>query len=242
MFLRENNRKVLSFDNTQWVEGSWTKNTHAEMLPSNRSVVKKGARFPDLNKNTSGMGDNPWWHGYYTTNYVAAYIYETRLANQLQFGRSASHSIKYMQELATSIKSDIDKIPWKQEFGKTPTKAQKRDFVWGMAIHNLQDTFAHSSFVRHGDIWYRLKHDYDNFDNSCDNTKVCTERYETARRATDAALVKFERSDHPSGTYNEYSVMLNTQAFKLGNIYKNISIIVGSTLASPYHSVNYSKK
>ena len=241
MIIKENNQKVISFDSTNCIEGSWTKDAHSGMLPSNRSILKKGAKFPDTNKYTKGMGENPWWHGFYTTNYVAAYIYQTRLANQLQFGGTATHPIKNMQGLANSIKSDIDNIPWQQEFGKTPTKAQKREFVWGMAIHNLQDTFAHSTFVRNGDIWYRLKHNND-FDISCDNTAKNPERYEVARKVTNAALVKFEKSNHPSGTYNEYSSMLNIYSFKLGNIYKNISIIVGSTLAAPYQSVNYSTK
>ncbi len=241
MTIKENKRKVISFDSTNCIEGSWTKDAHAGMLPSNRSILKKGARFPDTNKYTKGMGDNPWWHGFYTTNYIAAYIYETRLANQLQFGGTATYPIKNMQELASAIKNDINNIPWQQEFGKAPTKAQKREFVWGMAIHNLQDAFAHSTFVRNGDIWYRLKHN-NNFDISCDNTAKSPERYEVARRVTNAALVKFEKSDHPSGTYNEYSAMLNIYSFKLGNIYKNISIIVGSTLAAPYLSVNYSTK
>ena len=86
MLLKENEREVLSFGETGCVAGSWTKKIHEEMLPSNRTNVIKGARYPDENSKTKGMDDHPWWHGYYLKNYVAAYIYETRLANQFTDG------------------------------------------------------------------------------------------------------------------------------------------------------------
>lgn len=31
----------------------------------------------------AGMTVNPWWHGYYTTNYIKAAIYATRIADAI---------------------------------------------------------------------------------------------------------------------------------------------------------------
>ncbi|MBO5072882.1 MAG: hypothetical protein J6C32_07945, partial [Eubacterium sp.] len=162
---------------TGCVEGSWATDDHGDMIPSGRINVQRGARFNDSTKERyiehygktekdniytfRGMLDNPWWHGYQKTNYVAAYIYETQLANRMQYGGTVS----VPRGLSGKVKKEIDedlavlKKYWSKELasGKV-TKQAKRDFVWGMAIHTLTDTFAHSAYVwgkriRSGSIW-----------------------------------------------------------------------------------------
>ncbi len=131
--LEENKEKVLSFEDTGCVEGSWATDDHGDMIPSGRINVQKGARFNDLKedryvehygktKNDNiytfrGMIDNPWWHGYQKTNYVAAYIYETKLANQMQYGgkRIRSGSIWCINRRMPIRKGRITPLPIRQK-------------------------------------------------------------------------------------------------------------------------------
>ncbi len=242
--IKQNNKSVIGFNKTDCVEGSWTGKDHKGLIPEEYKSVRKGVIFPDNKEYKDSNGDftfrgmkvNPWWHGYYSRNYVAAYIYETRLANAFTTGKGVPYSV-ILKEIAPQIKSDIDKINWKKEYGKTPTNAQKRAFVWGMAIHDLQDTFAHSSFVWKSGKYVRLKHeDLDN----CDDILVYKERYySTTKMAVDAAMRKYKNSSHPSGTYEEFSPILKATRFKLGNIYLNIKELAGDGIAKPYKNVSY---
>ncbi len=239
MVLQENKRDVLSFDETGCVAGSWTFEFHEKMIPTNRVNVVKGAKYPDTNRETEGMYDNPWWHGFFHKNYVAAYIYETRLANQFTDDRGVTVPAN-MQWMRLAIEDAVKNINWKGQFGSTPSKGTKRAFVWGMAIHNLQDTFAHSTYEYKNGKWIPINHDKGNVDNDCDHTIRCETRYTLAVKAVKAAIRKYENSSHPSGSYAEYSSVLEAREFRMGDIYENIKKVAGSSFAAPYASVNYS--
>lgn len=239
MLLKENKREVLSFGETGCVAGSWTLDIHEEMIPSNRTNVIKGAIYPDKNGETKGMYDNPWWHGFFHKNYVAAYIYETRLANQFTDKKEAATPAN-MQWMRLAIEDAVKNINWKQQFGSTPSAGTKRASVWGMAIHNLQDAFAHSTYEYKNGKWISINHDKGNKDNDCDHKKRCGTRYDLAVKAVNAAIRKYENSSHPSGSYAEYSPVLEAREFRMGDIYENIKKVAGSSLAAPYASVNYS--
>ena len=109
-----------------------------------------------------------------------------------------------------------------------------------MAIHNLQDTFAHSTFEYKNGKWVRITHAGGHPDGNCDEKKRCEERYNLAVKAVNAAIRKYENSSHPSGSYAEYSPVLEAREFRVGDIYENIKKVAGSSLAASYASVNHS--
>ena len=190
--LPANESQITTFHNTGCVQGSWTKDKHEELIKdSSRFCVRAGARFPDLKgekkftyngtsykfdmgeeTNTSdlrkfaGMKKNPWWHGYYATNYIKAAIYATRMADAIKkYGdyKKANNSFVYTH--AALMGEDIETLGKSSDTGwkyalyymksqnKNNADAQsqkltngfKRSFVWGMAIHTATDTYAHST-------------------------------------------------------------------------------------------------
>lgn len=69
------------------------------------------------------MRHNPWWHGYwkkikqnlvkdYDVNYVASYIYLTKLANNISNYKNISRPSTLPSMVENEIKSDISYIPW----------------------------------------------------------------------------------------------------------------------------------
>ena len=162
--LPANESQITTFHNTGCVEGCWTKNDHESMVEADYFNVRYGARFPDnsryVSKNNpvfSGMTSNPWWHGYYDTNYIKAVLYATRMGDAADtYGKKEykrAETLGYGS--ASEMKEDIDEIGWSTELSRinsTYNKSQKdtkgfrRAFIWGMAIHSATDIFAHSTY------------------------------------------------------------------------------------------------
>ena len=149
----DNATKVSVFKNTGCVEGCWSRDNHEKLVKGSSEFVKKGARFNDDTSKRyitgkdedgkslyryQGMKNNPWWHGYYKKekkgdylcNYVAAYVYETRLANAIKTGASPKHT-GLSDKIKKEIDDDIAKIDWKTIFDRVPSKSEKRQFLWG---------------------------------------------------------------------------------------------------------------
>ena len=162
--LEENTKEVVCFKDTGCVEGSWSQDDHESLIPADNVNVRAGIRFPDYKSGFvesdgtytyATIGDNPWWHGSYNTNYIMAFEYATKLAdaagNAAWNGGSCldNASTKGYQH-AAKMKADVKKIPWgnnKVLGSKEATKGRKRAFIWGMAIHTATDVYAHSVFV-----------------------------------------------------------------------------------------------
>ena len=258
----ENTGKIVTFDETNCVEGNWSlskySKNHESMIPSKFSNVKKGARFPDEKTDKDGkdargtqlyvfqgMEHNPWWHGYFRlmnagkgkklSNYVTAYIYETRLANQMQTKTTASIPRGMQKDISNEIKNDISKINWSKQFGTNITNGKKRAFIWGMAIHSLSDAFAHSTTDGLGE---RITHDNDR----ADNPSYYSLRWNCAVEAVTLALNNYSSSIYQSGTYNEFSPVKKQSQFKLINIYEYIKENGGSSVANTYKTKSVSKK
>lgn len=160
---RKDSKEVVCFEDTGCVEGSWSKDNHKKLVPSDNVNVRAGIRFPDAREFTESngtftyatIGDNPWWHGSYNTNYIMAFEYATRLAEAA--GSAAWSSGSCLDSASTkgynhasAMKADVKKIPWSnsQVLGsKEATRGRKRAFIWGMAIHTATDVYAHSVFV-----------------------------------------------------------------------------------------------
>ncbi len=261
--LKENMEKVLSFEDTGCVEGSWETDDHGSMISSRRINMQLGARFNDTkdyklptNPNICyfrGMLDNPWWHGYYKENYVASYIYITQMANKLQYGGVINPPKGLSGKAKKGIVADMDILQkhWKDElhWGTVNAKA-KRDFVWGMATHTLADTFAHSAYVwdKTDKKWIHLVHKKENayrkskeFVGADDITKI-SERWKDARAAVEESVRQYEKTGHPAGTYNEFRYVQNSKSYRLGDIYDYVKDVAGASAASKFKGSSYSTK
>ena len=228
----ENQKPVVAFEETGCVEGSWEKDDQEN------TNVKKGARYPDEWIDTKGMEANPWWHGFYKkkrganqglNNYIASYIFITRMANQIKDGGTASKPGGLSGVAHKSIVNDIARIEWEKIFKKKASPGQKRAFVWGMAIHSLTDMFSHTAY-KNGEY---MSHD-------SGQAHIRDKRFDLAIAAKDLAMRKYSSSQHYSGTVNEFSpIKQATSGYKFGNICKYVKEVTGDdALASSYKNYN----
>ena len=231
--IEKNNTVIKEVDNTGCVEGSWTQDSHEYLVGSGHSNVKKGARYPDTVARFKGITDNPGWHGSYHVNYVAAYIYSTRMAEQLGKGNAAS-SASTVGGLSTAEKNnmlgDVNSLNW-SSIGMT-TKGQKRAFVWGMAIHTATDAFAHSAFVKSGGAWCHLAHGKPNngksVNNYADNTGKYPERFQAAENVVGKIIAKYD-GQSGGGSYVQFKgVSTVKETFRL----KDLSVYANATNSS----------
>ena len=248
----ENEAKIPVFRDTGCVKGSWSVNNHENLVKSNNKYVKDGARFNDKKDEQyftgsyngkdlyryQGMTNNPWWHGYYKNevkenylnNYVAAYIYETRLANAVGSNKQPPYA-GLSNKVKNEIDDDIAKINWYGLYaGTAPNNAHKRDFLWGMAIHNLADTFAHSAAVNGN----RVKHP------DADDINIYKERWTCASKAVASALQAYN-TPNATGTASHFASVCKQNQFKLINIYPYMESAVGRQTAEIFssHSITY---
>ncbi|MBO5488655.1 MAG: S8 family peptidase [Eubacterium sp.] len=252
--IEKNEKAVLSFKDTGCVEGSWSDIKHGDMIPSDYTVLKKGARFPDVKeaycreKNDLStcifgrMTYNPWWHGYYRQenpemnkcNYIAAYIYATRWANK-ETNKKFSATIPYglNKEQAKNMRDGLKVINWNKEAGSSSPK-DKRNFIWGMALHTLADAFAHSTFYKGKQITHvGGSKDADNSD--------YLGRYDCAKEAVKKSITRFEKGANYGGTADEFSPAKNSKGFKMANIYDYYYEVTSSKERAASYS-KYSQK
>lgn len=195
---------------TGCVEGSWSLANHEELIGSDHSYVKEGTRYSDISANTKGITNNPWWHGSYHVNYIAAYIYATRMAEQLGKGKSESSAANVSGLSANQINSlQNDVYLWAENTPKY-TKGQKRAFVWGMAIHNAADVFAHSVYIKSGNEWCHLAHggthNKKKYNDYADNVKRYEARYTAAKKVVKKIIDKYD-AKNGAGSYVEFNEM-----------------------------------
>lgn len=197
----------------------------------------------------AGMCHNPWWHGYYQksklvkknadyvykgeyyNNYVASYIYITRLANQLKSGKTAIVPGGISDAVKNLIKNDVGKIDWNRQYGNIPSKGTKRAFVWGMALHTLADSFAHSTCDTAGNV---IIHPYS------DDLTTISQRWNHAGKAVNSAVQKYESGESASGTFSDYAIVKQATKYKMVNIQKYMKEVAGEKTANAYSKANKS--
>lgn len=198
----------------------------------------------------AGMCHNPWWHGYYQrahvqnksgayqgdyyNNYVACYIYLTRLANEFVRGSIVGVPGGISTTVKNEIKRDLGKIDWVREFGYVPTSGTKRAFVWGMALHSLGDAYAHSTWTKKNGV---ISHS-----EGADNNNFISQRWKHAKQAVNAAITKYKLGANASGTYNEFASAKNATDYKMVNLYKYITEVAGQKTAKQYSGGSHDVK
>lgn len=127
-------------------------------------LIKEGIVYPD--KRDSGLGNdahgNPEWHGSwyldengtnYLVNYIACYELMTRIALKGGDDSSFTDYTKIWgisKKMFNRIKGKISTTKlgnkrWSTILGSRNNKANRKYFLWGCALHNLTDIFAHST-------------------------------------------------------------------------------------------------
>ena len=219
---RMNKTKVETVEDTGCVKGSWSIANHERLIGSNHSYVKEGARYPDISTNTKGLSGNPWWHGSYHSNYVASYIYATKIAEQLGEGKSVSSAtINY--GLSSSEKTHMkNSVSLWADNTSNYSKGQKRAFVWGMATHTAADVFAHSAYVKSGGVWCHLAHggQHNNieYNDYADKTNKYEERFTAAKNVIKKIIQKYDAKSG-NGSYAQFIGMTSVgKTFRLRNL------------------------
>ena len=219
---RMNKTKVETVEDTGCVKGSWSIANHERLIGSNHSYVKEGTRYPDISTNTKGLSGNPWWHGSYHSNYVASYIYATKIAEQLGEGKSVSSAtINY--GLSSSEKTHMkNSVSLWADNTSNYSKGQKRAFVWGMATHTAADVFAHSAYVKSGGVWCHLAHggQHNNieYNDYADKTNKYEERFTAAKNVIKKIIQKYDAKSG-NGSYAQFIGMTSVgKTFRLRNL------------------------
>ena len=176
---------VETFEEVDYVEGRWSGTSHKQLIENGArlcgdftetqiKLLKAGAVYPD--EALGGVIAYPEWHGMKGKNYMANYIFATKIAKN---GGNTTNLAKVMGQgslcydrmkaaISTSgiiwspnvrfdTKNSIVRESWgiiiNRETGlnysvqTTELKEKwRRYFLYGMAAHIITDTFSHSSY------------------------------------------------------------------------------------------------
>lgn len=242
--LEENKEAVTVYDNVDYVVGSWVYTDHEACIVSGTTaqiaIIKKGAIYQDrestsgylpINSGLAGMGSNPFYHGYYTKNYLAGYIYLTFIANN--YGLSTNYSYGgstgvYTMNSHFTQSNNIKYIngqSYSTIFSKMNLSSYSvndtniRLFVWGMAIHTATDVFAHSAWeINSKGIYERIKHDVKSgYDQEiADDPDYNATRYKAAQAVAIAALKNCY--NNKNGTVLDFDTMTYNKKFYIYNM------------------------
>ena len=177
--LLNNTSEVITFDDIDYVEGSWDSDAHEELAGEDSydshkplsaaglRVVKLGAVANDKKKyGVKGFNEFPQFHGFmskqvgtptYQSNYIASYIYLTDKAvglyNDMDQVNPSCYISSYDQDGIDDYLTDsgLNGNSWKKLLdGNTVNDKNKALFVYGMALHSVTDLFAHSTYDKDG--------------------------------------------------------------------------------------------
>lgn len=184
---------------------------HKELLKDNTAgftaeavkIIKQGIVFPDtenigwhvINSEGKKIRDK-WMHGFSqvtesgtTTqiNYVAVYELMTKIAVK---GGNLSGFTDYTdifginKTIFNKVVEDIRKIDF-NKFSFANTKANRKYFLYGCAMHGMSDAFAHSTTTPGG---YLIRHTDPDARQYADNAGYYKKRYEIAKKAVAYSL------------------------------------------------------
>lgn len=244
--IAENDAHIETYDDVEYVEGSWYSEEHenvivnANLNASQISILKTGAIYPDKKDSRYyGMVANPEWHGNSNMNYIAAYIYITRIATSIGNGNSASSATVptgISAVKSTDIINDVNALPYSTILA-TPSAANKKLLVWGMAIHAATDVFAHSVWGIVNGEWQYLDHPASTSTNPnyvpqnglADEKGQNPNRYKTAENIAKASLKTYVAGK--TGNVNDFNPA--NSYVNAGTKWKVINL---SSYAAPFSS------
>lgn len=164
------NEKDITGCKQDEVAGSWVNVEHRELAGSNKDI-KKGIVYPDQKaSNLKGMNDNPYFHGYYTKDYILGYLFLMeqaghylkkgkwwkkghfklmfKNAKRYQEGKEALKDNGVSNRLYKKFRESMEYKGFWAEAKNKKERKRRAAFVYGMALHTLSDEFAHSAYGR----------------------------------------------------------------------------------------------
>ena len=187
------------------------------------SIIKQGAVYPDKNINWTKGQYHPWWHGRWQTkditvwneqynknrwtgavldvNYISVLEMITKIA--LRVGEIGEIDIMYNPfagmdyYIFNEIVHDINNLKYKDILSNN-TKANKKYFLYGCAIHSITDAFAHSTTRSDG-----TKISHTGTPTEADDINYYSGRYKMALYVTEYALKNLK-----NGTYSDGNTVL----------------------------------
>lgn len=199
--LENNDEPIQCFKDLNTVEGRWTVATHQDLATvgnlsgTTLKILKKGARISD--DYVAGMTEHPQFHGYIGTganvNYLSSYILLTKMAKSYYGGNysdpsrvSGLNTLDY-NHMCGVVGGGINGTSWSKILsGYTVNAKNKSLILYGMALHQATDIFAHSSYVN----GRRIRHD-DNDKNGikdADDKNYSKNRYSCACKVAAAVI------------------------------------------------------
>lgn len=227
----ENDEEVDAYDMA--VMGSWSQAEHigfcegaSEKLNSQEiKILKMGAKYPDTVDGLKAMRTNVEWHGFYRdSNYLACYIYATKIA---LVGGDISKVTNPYPNWQVHLNNMCSKVNLTGVAGKTwnnllksynyseksPSvqKKYRKIFIYGMAMHIATDVYAHSAFVN-GNL---LMH----FNGQADNPYIAINRWSAATGTAIDVVENLENNE--CGTLKDFTRQHSCfdGSFYLGHIY-----------------------
>ena len=216
------------------------------------AIIKKGATYPDdVNSGVKGFEDYPEWHGYYTyygadVNYIACYFFVSAIAKQagdVSSFASVSSIPGISSDCFNWIKSCFSstgfgfgtKVPystilsnWSYSSQNTATqKNYRKAFIYGMAMHIMTDTFAHSAYAKPdssaigSDLsqLVRITHNGATLPGDADDPSVVKQRYAVAKDSAYCSL--FNYAGNYNADWGDYAINgLSSRTFMLANAFQ----------------------
>lgn len=210
--ITENNGQVTDLSDPI-VDGSWGRNEHQKYAEG--EAMKHGAVVSDddeQKEHVAKMTIHPEFHGYCwhgnpddtsfgsgVCNYVANYKYLILVANRLGNGtddtKLTASSVKGLRsDCFNALKSGVAIIKKHPYYAKCKTKAEKRAFMMGVAMHTATDAFAHSAYTQRQSgswPWVRIKHDLKNHVNDADDPTWVPRRIKLAYAVENNVLDRY---------------------------------------------------
>lgn len=182
-------------------------------------VIKLGAVYPDTISELKKATPHPQWHGYYEgpCNYIGCYQLVQRigkgagnidcytdsnnpipglnrndyLAIKNCFGRNSetfcNRSYKNIIESNCKLKYDLS-----TEAGRKQASRYRRCFIYGLSMHIMADTFAHSTYTVNGE---KINHDGGSGKvGEADNKDYLISRYDCTKRGVGKALQNLQNN------------------------------------------------
>ncbi len=196
---------VETFEEIDYVEGRWGTDQHRELVKQGLKeyggfnskeikIFKAGAVYQDSNLGKiKGAKYFPEWHGRYDSNYVANFIFATKIAKKAgdtsNISRARGQSVDKYNSMKNAVStSGINGVKWARIFeektgydykaqSKETKKRWRKLFLYGMAAHIATDVFAHSTMYKDGNGQYII---IDHTDKRADNPSVYPNRYKCA--------------------------------------------------------------
>ena len=135
-------------------------------------------------------------------NYLASYRLMIKIGNEYGKGKTytsvSKADIPGLTDTSYSrIRSMMANLQ-KKSFFKNYSNANKKAFVFGVAMHTSTDTFAHSTYRYYNGTWYSITHAINEKKgqykkNEADNSKFVPERFDMAYRAERNTLYRYQR-------------------------------------------------